>query len=46
MAQPPDIVKCAVLLSGRDQKALVMAFETEAYEMAATFIWSKSLCEK
>jgi hypothetical protein len=42
-AQPPDIVQRAVQLSSRDQKALVAAFDSEAYEMAATFVWSKAL---
>lgn len=42
-AQPPDIVQRAVLLGPRDQTALVMAFDTGAYEMAATFVWSKAM---
>jgi hypothetical protein len=42
-AQPPDIVQHAVLLSERDRTALVTAFETEAYEMAATFVWAKAM---
>jgi len=42
-AQPPDIVQRAVLLSERDKNALVMAFDQEAYEMAATFAWTKAI---
>jgi len=42
-AQPLDIVQHAVLLTPRDQTALVMAFETGAYDMAATFVWSKAI---
>lgn len=42
-AQLPDIVHRAVQLNPRDRKALEMAFETEAYEMAATFVWSKAM---
>ena len=42
-AEPPDIVHRAVQLNPRDQAALVMAFDTEAYEMAATFVWSKAM---
>ena len=42
-AQPPDIVQLAVQLPERDQNAIVMAFKTGAYEMAATFVWSKAL---
>jgi hypothetical protein len=42
-AQPPAIAQHAVLLSQRDKSALVMAFDNEAYEMAATFVWSKAI---
>jgi hypothetical protein len=42
-APPPDIVSRAVLLSPRDRSALEMAFQNEAYEMAATFVWSKGM---
>jgi hypothetical protein len=42
-AQPPDIARRAALLNPRDQTALVMAFDTGAYEMAATFVWSKAI---
>ncbi len=42
-AQPPDIVQCAVQLNDRDKKAIVQAFQTGAYEMAATFVWSKAI---
>ena len=42
-AEPPEIVQRAVQLTERDQKAIVQAFQTGAYEMAATFIWSKAI---
>ena len=42
-AQPLDIVQRAVSLSPRDQNALVLAFESGAYEMAATFVWAKAI---
>lgn len=42
-AQPPEIAERAVMLSPRDQTAVVLAFNNEAYEMAATFVWSKAM---
>lgn len=42
-AQPSEIVQRAVQLTERDQKAIVQAFQTGSYEMAATFIWSKAI---
>ena len=42
-AQPPEIVQRAVQLTQRDQNAIVQAFQGGAYEMAATFIWSKAI---
>jgi hypothetical protein len=42
-AQPPAIVKHALRLSERDQQAVVLAFGSGAYEMAATFVWTKAL---
>jgi hypothetical protein len=42
-AQPPAIVQRALMLSPRDQAALVKAFDTEAYEMATSFVWSKAM---
>lgn len=42
-AQPPEIVQRAVQLSDRDKKSLLVAFESEAYEMAASFAWSKAV---
>jgi len=42
-AKPPEIVQRAIQLTERDQKAIVQAFQTGAYEMAATFIWSKAI---
>ncbi len=42
-AQPAEIVQRAVQLTPRDQKAIVEAFQAGAFEMAATFIWSKAI---
>lgn len=42
-AEPSDIVQCAVQLSDRDQRSLVAAFQSESYEMAASFAWSKAM---
>jgi hypothetical protein len=42
-AQPDEIVQRAAQLTERDQKAIVQAFQTGSYEMAATFIWSKAI---
>jgi hypothetical protein len=42
-AQPSEIVQRAVQLTERDQKSIVQAFQSGAYEMAATFVWSKAI---
>lgn len=39
----PEIVKTAVQLNERDQKALSAAFQSECCEMAASFAWNKAL---
>ena len=41
-APPEDMVQYAKpQLSSRDMKAIAVAFQTESYEMVATFVWSK-----
>ena len=40
-AEPPQIIQRAIQLSDRDQRALVSAFESESYEMAASYAWSR-----
>jgi hypothetical protein len=42
-APPPEIVKRAVVLTERDQIAIVQAFQSGAFEMASTFIWSRAV---
>lgn len=42
-AQPPDIIQHAIQLSERDQRAVVNAFGSGDFEMAATFVWTKAL---
>jgi hypothetical protein len=42
-AEPPEIVKRAVVLTERDQFAIVQAFQSGAFEMASTFIWSRAV---
>lgn len=42
-AAPPEIVKRAVVLTERDQFAIVQAFQSGAFEMASTFIWSRAV---
>src|SRR5580658_8599618 len=42
-AQPSEIIPCAVQLSERNRQSLVIAFEGQAYEMAAIFVWSKAM---
>ncbi len=42
-AKPYDIVPQALQLHERDQKALLLAFDTGAYAMAATFVWSRAM---
>lgn len=42
-AQPLDIVQRAVQLSDRDKAALIAAFKSGSYEMAASFAWSKAV---
>lgn len=42
-AEPSDIVQHAVLLNPREQAGLMMAFDTGAYEMAVSFVWSKAM---
>lgn len=42
-ATPGDLVQYANHhLSSRDMKSIVVAFETQSYEMVATFVWSKA----
>lgn len=41
-AEPPEIVNRAVVLTERDQIAVVRAFQSGAFEMASTFIWSRA----
>lgn len=41
--QPIEIVQHAVQLTPRDQQAIVLALNGGAYEMAATFVWTKAL---
>jgi len=42
-AEPPEILKLAVVLTERDQNAVVQAFQSGAFEMASGFIWSRAL---
>ncbi|HEY7426631.1 MAG TPA: hypothetical protein VH682_20515 [Gemmataceae bacterium] len=42
-AEPPEIVQRALLLTERDQKAIVQAFQSGAFEMASTFVWSRAI---
>jgi len=42
-AQPPAIVERALRLTRHDQQSVVLAFSSGAYEMAATFVWTKAL---
>ncbi|WP_157845810.1 hypothetical protein [Herbaspirillum huttiense] len=41
--KPADIVNYAVQLSDRDRRQISKAFSDESYEMALTFVWTKSM---
>jgi hypothetical protein len=39
----PELVSHGVLLSSKDQKQIITAFENGSYEMVATYIWTKTI---
>ena len=41
-ATPTEIAKCARQLSPRDVRSIQVAFESQSYEMASVFIWTRA----
>ncbi|MDO7888138.1 hypothetical protein [Hymenobacter cheonanensis] len=42
-AEPREVVKYAALLTENDQKSIIKAIDAEAFEMVASFVWTKSI---
>lgn len=41
--EPAEIASMAIRLSKRDQRQVAKAFESDSYEMASTFVWTRTM---